>query len=167
MPSVHQRPGCSSPLAGRFGCVGIFRSRKRTRVALVVGVTVAVAGTGTAAAQAAIKPAAPSFSVTPDSFSGHGTVTGNVLRNDHGATAVVQNTSPADGTVTVNADGTFSYTPKAGFKGRDILEASVRRLNIDSPPKKPPKVTPYKPPMSSSPSQTSTEWAKPRACSST
>jgi hypothetical protein len=74
---------------------------------------------GTAAAQAASK--APSFGVTPDSFTGHGTVSGNVLKNDDGATAVVQNTSAANGTVTVNADGTFSYTPKAGFKGTDTF----------------------------------------------
>jgi phytase-like protein/Big-like domain-containing protein len=98
---------------------GIF-SRKRTRIALAVGATVAVASTGTAAAQAAGRPS-PSFRVAADSFSGHGTVTGNVLRNDAGATAVVRNTSPADGTVTVNTDGTFTYTPKAGFKGTDTF----------------------------------------------
>jgi Esterase-like activity of phytase/Bacterial Ig domain len=98
---------------------GIF-SRKRTRIAIAVGATVAVASTGTAAAQAAGRPS-PSFSVAADSFSGHGTVTGNVLRNDAGATAVVRSTSPADGTVTVNADGTFTYTPKAGFKGTDTF----------------------------------------------
>ena len=86
----------------------------------MVGATIAVASTGTVAAQAAAQPS-DHFGVAADSFSGHGTVTGNVLRNDHGATAVVQNTSPADGTVTVNADGTVSYTPKAGFKGRDTF----------------------------------------------
>src|SRR5262249_26527284 len=61
------------------------------------------------------------FGVAPDSFSGHGTVTGNVLRNDFGATAVVRHTSPANGTVTVNADGTFTYTPSAGFTGTDTF----------------------------------------------
>ena len=101
---------------------GIF-SRKRTRVALAVGATVAVASTGTAAAQAASRPAASShnFKVAADSFSGHGTVTGNVLRNDPGATAAVRSTSPAHGTVTVNADGTFTYTPQAGFTGTDTF----------------------------------------------
>jgi Esterase-like activity of phytase/Bacterial Ig domain len=96
-----------------------FFSRKSTRAALVVGAAVAVASTGTAVAQAAGQP--HGFGVTPDSFSGHGTVTGNVLPNDHGATAVVRNTSPANGTVTVNADGTFTYTPKAGFTGTDTF----------------------------------------------
>ena len=89
----------------------------------MVGATIAVASTGTAAAQAAGRPSAPShdFGAAADSFSGHGTVTGNVLRNDFGATAVVRHTSPANGTVTVNADGTFTYTPKAGFKGTDTF----------------------------------------------
>jgi Esterase-like activity of phytase/Bacterial Ig domain len=96
-----------------------FFSRKSTRAALVVGAAIAVASTGTAVAQAAGQP--HGFGVTPDSFSGHGTVTGNVLPNDHGATAVVRNTSPANGTVTVNADGTFTYTPKAGFTGTDTF----------------------------------------------
>ena len=85
----------------------------------MVGAAIAVASTGTVVAQAAGQPYG--FGVTPDSFSGHGTVTGNVLPNDHGATAVVRNTSPANGTVTVNADGTFTYTPKAGFTGTDTF----------------------------------------------
>jgi hypothetical protein len=105
-----------------------FRSRKRTRVTFAVGAAVALVGTGTAAAQAAGQPAAaasPGFTVGGDSFSGHGTVTGNVLGNDNGATAVVRHTSPSDGTVTVNADGTFTYTPKAGFKGTDTFTYSA------------------------------------------
>ena len=43
-----------------------------------------------------------------------GTVTGNVLANDHGATAVVRNgglDNPAAGSLTVNADGSYSFTP--------------------------------------------------------
>ena len=98
-------------------------SRKRTRIAIAIGATVAVAGTGTAAAQAAGWLSAPShdFGAVADSFSGHGRVTGNVLRNDFGATAVVRHTDPSDGTVTVNADGTFTYTPNSGFKGTDTF----------------------------------------------
>jgi hypothetical protein len=96
-----------------------FFSRKSTRAALVVGATIAVASTGTAA-QAAGQPS-HGFGVTADSFSGHGPVTGSVLRNDPGATAVVRNTNPANGTVTVNTDGSFTYTPKAGFTGTDTF----------------------------------------------
>jgi hypothetical protein len=92
-------------------------------VAVAAGAVVALAGTGTAAAQAASQPpAAPAgFKVAADSFSGKGTVAGNVLRNDAGATAVVRHTSPANGTVSVNADGSFTYTPKAGFTGTDTF----------------------------------------------
>jgi hypothetical protein len=98
-------------------------SRKRLRIAIAIGATVAVVGTGTAAAQSAGWLSAPShdFRAVADSFSGHGKVTGNVLHNDSGATAVVRHTDPSDGTATVNADGTFTYTPKAGFKGTDTF----------------------------------------------
>ena len=98
-------------------------SRRRTRIAVAIGAAVAVVGAGTAAAQAAGWLSAPThdFGAAADSFSGHGKVTGNVLRNDSGATAVVRHTDPSDGTVTVNADGTFAYTPKSGFKGTDTF----------------------------------------------
>jgi hypothetical protein len=59
--------------------------------------------------------------VAADAFSGRGQVTGDVLRNDFGATAVVRNTSPSNGTVTVSTDGTVTYTPKAGFTGTDTF----------------------------------------------
>lgn len=98
-------------------------SRKSTRIALAIGATVAVVGAGTVAAQAGGWLSAPShdFGAVADSFSGHGTVTGRVLRNDHGATAVVRHTDPSNGKVTVEADGSFSYTPKSGFVGTDTF----------------------------------------------
>lgn len=98
-------------------------SRKRTRISLAIGATVAVVGAGTVAAQAGGWLWAPShdFRAVSDTFSGRGTVTGDVLRNDHNATAVVRHTAPANGQVTVDADGTFSYTPKSGFTGTDTF----------------------------------------------
>ncbi|NJP46121.1 esterase-like activity of phytase family protein [Actinacidiphila epipremni] len=98
-------------------------SRKSARIAVAIGAAVAVAGAGTAVAQANGWLSAPThdFRANADSFSGHGTVSGNVLRNDSGATAVVRHTDPANGTVTVNADGTFSYRAKPGFKGTDTF----------------------------------------------
>jgi hypothetical protein len=90
-------------------------------------VAVAVAGAGTAFAQGRDwwAPSPHGFRASADAFSGHGQVTGNVLRNDRGATAVVRHTDPANGTVTVAADGSFTYTPKAGFKGTDTFTYSA------------------------------------------
>ncbi|MBV2356954.1 esterase-like activity of phytase family protein [Streptomyces sp. J2-1] len=98
-------------------------SRKRTRVALAIGATVAVVGAGTVVAQAGGWNSAPDhdFEAVADSYAGHGTVTGNVLRNDAGASAVVRSTGAAHGKVTVDADGAFSYTPKPGFRGTDTF----------------------------------------------
>ncbi|MEC3995854.1 esterase-like activity of phytase family protein [Actinacidiphila sp. DG2A-62] len=98
-------------------------SRTRVRAAVAIAVTVAVAGAGTAAAQAHGWLSAPShdFRASADSFSGHGTVTGDVLRNDSGATAVVRHTAPAHGTATIDPDGTFTYTPNPGFTGTDTF----------------------------------------------
>ncbi|WP_335981050.1 esterase-like activity of phytase family protein [Streptomyces sp. CA2R106] len=98
-------------------------SRRRARVAVALAATAAVVGAGTLTAQAHGWLSAPShdFDATADTFSGHGAVTGNVLRNDSGATAVVRHTDPSHGTATVNADGSFTYTPKAGFTGTDTF----------------------------------------------
>ena len=56
-------------------------------------------------------------------------ITGNVLANDTDAdgdalTAAVA-TGPATGTVTVNADGSFAYTPNANFNGSDSFTYTV------------------------------------------
>jgi uncharacterized protein YndB with AHSA1/START domain len=98
-------------------------SRKHTRIAVAIAATFAVVGAGTVTAQAHGWLSAPShdFGAKADVFDGHGTVNGDVLRNDPGATAVVRHTAPSHGTATVDADGTFSYTPQAGFKGTDTF----------------------------------------------
>ena len=55
--------------------------------------------------------------------------TGNVLVNDFdpdGDTiTVTSNTQPTNGSVTVNPDGTFTYTPEPGFVGEDSFEYTV------------------------------------------
>jgi hypothetical protein len=98
-------------------------SRKSTRVTIAIGAAVAVTGAGTLGAQAGGWLSAPShdFAAVADSFSGHGTVSGNVLHNDHGATAVARHTNPTNGTVALNADGTFTYAPNPGFTGTDTF----------------------------------------------
>src|SRR5262249_4316751 len=50
---------------------------------------------------------------------------GSVLFNDFGATAVVSNTAPAHGTLKIDNDGTFTYTPNPGFKGTDTFSYSA------------------------------------------
>ncbi|HEX4346737.1 MAG TPA: ExeM/NucH family extracellular endonuclease, partial [Vicinamibacterales bacterium] len=64
---------------------------------------------------------------TADSFSteaGH-TLTVNgagVLANDTGgALTIFSHTTPANGTLAMNADGSFTYTPNAGFTGLDTF----------------------------------------------
>jgi len=56
-------------------------------------------------------------------------VNGNVLVNDFdpdGDTITVTgNTQPTNGSVTVNPDGTFTYTPESGFVGEDSFEYTV------------------------------------------
>ena len=57
------------------------------------------------------------------------TFTGNVLVNDTDPDgdelSVLTNTQPANGKVTMNPDGTFTYTPNAGFIGEDSFSYTV------------------------------------------
>ena len=88
----------------------------------VAAAAVVLASTAVVAAQAQGWFPGPShdFSVRDDSFNTRAQpVTGDVLRNDNGATAAVRHTNPANGSLTLNADGTFTYTPNAGFVGTD------------------------------------------------
>ena len=54
---------------------------------------------------------------------------GNVLVNDSDpdgdAITVVSNTDASNGTVVVNADGSYVYTPDAGFSGADSFEYTI------------------------------------------
>lgn len=56
-------------------------------------------------------------------------VTGNVLENDYdidGDTLTITDfTTPANGTVVYNGDGTFTYTPNANFSGADSFQYTV------------------------------------------
>lgn len=60
-----------------------------------------------------------------------GTATGNLLANDkdpEGTALVINSTpvvQPAHGTVTINPDGTFTYTPMAGYTGPDQFTYEV------------------------------------------
>ncbi|MCT8338426.1 Ig-like domain-containing protein, partial [Flavobacteriaceae bacterium TK19130] len=56
-------------------------------------------------------------------------VSGNVLPNDYDPDgdpiAVTGNTDPSNGTVTVNPDGSYTYTPNPGFVGEDTFEYTI------------------------------------------
>ncbi|MWW26920.1 Ig-like domain-containing protein, partial [Algibacter lectus] len=56
-------------------------------------------------------------------------VTGNVLTNDEDFEgdnqSVTANTQPANGSVVVNPDGTYTYTPNPDFTGEDTFEYTI------------------------------------------
>jgi hypothetical protein len=60
---------------------------------------------------------AGSLTVAEDSGANAGTVTGSDIDGD--ALTYAKASDPVNGTVTVNTDGTFSYTPNADFNGSD------------------------------------------------
>ncbi|HEX8294296.1 MAG TPA: Ig-like domain-containing protein [Pyrinomonadaceae bacterium] len=77
--------------------------------------------------------------VTPSGFpavSASGSAFDNDSQpNNTGGTDVsqyVSNTSPSNGTVTFNSDGTFSYLPNVGFVGSDSFTYTVRNSNANS-----------------------------------
>lgn len=63
-------------------------------------------------------------------------VTGNLAGNDtpspDGGNVWSKTTDPANGTVVVNPDGTFTYTPKPGFTGTDSFTYTVTDANGDA-----------------------------------
>jgi hypothetical protein len=64
---------------------------------------------------------------------------GSVLDNDTGTPAtIVSHTNPANGTLTFNQDGSFSYVPAAGFTGVDTftytVNDAVKLYNTNLPP---------------------------------
>ena len=66
--------------------------------------------------------------------------TGTVLTGDHDTDSadpvtVTSNTSPAHGSVTMNSNGTFTYTPNAGFSGNDTFQYTITDSNDPSNPK--------------------------------
>ncbi|PKA83674.1 putative repeat protein (TIGR01451 family)/gliding motility-associated-like protein [Ulvibacter sp. MAR_2010_11] len=56
-------------------------------------------------------------------------VDGNVLPNDYDPDGdpivVTANTNPANGSVVVNPDGSYTYTPNPGFVGQDIFQYTI------------------------------------------
>ncbi len=54
----------------------------------------------------------------------------NVLTNDNGSgITVTGNTSPANGTLVIQSDGSFTYTPNSNFSGQDTFEYTITDSN--------------------------------------
>jgi CshA-type fibril repeat protein len=79
--------------------------------------------TVTATVRLTVLPTATTDAVTATAGS---TTTGNVLANDLGTGLTVTGSSaPAHGSATVRPDGSYSYTPAAGFSGTDSFTYTV------------------------------------------
>ncbi|MND62316.1 Peptidase S24-like protein [compost metagenome] len=71
---------------------------------------------------------APIVTVDPVSTDENKPVTGKVTAKDADGDAPTaeKGTDPTNGTVVVNPDGTYTYTPKPGFNGKDSFEIVVK-----------------------------------------
>lgn len=99
----------------------LFRARRRAAVIGGSAAVLVLASVGTAWADPFgwwVSQSHP-FAVKADTAAAKpqaGTVSGNVLANDHGATAVVRSTgldTPSAGSLAVHADGSYTFTPAA------------------------------------------------------
>jgi hypothetical protein len=89
-------------------------------------VTDAAGRTATATVTITVKPVAVDDQVTTPSDTTVSTTAPGLLGNDLGTgLRVTDHGTPAHGTVTVAADGTWSYTPDAGTSGTDSFEYQV------------------------------------------
>lgn len=68
---------------------------------------------------------------TPEGVTLTGTLSGSDVDGDP-LTFSAGSTSPAHGSVTVNENGTFTYTPNAGFVGFDLFTFKVNDGTVDS-----------------------------------
>lgn len=99
--------------------------RQQTTIAAAIAAAFTFGGVAVAGTVAGQDNAARGFVARDDLYIGQGTLSGSVLDNDLGATAVVSNTAPAHGTLKINADGSFTYTPAAGYTGVDTFTYTV------------------------------------------
>jgi VCBS repeat-containing protein len=72
-------------------------------------------------------PSAPAATV-----SGGSLLNGDSDQDPSATLSVTSNTTPANGTVTVNPDGTFTYVPDAGFSGTDSFQYTIAGSNDPS-----------------------------------
>jgi hypothetical protein len=116
------------------------RTRKRAVLALlgVAAVTATSVGAASGYGPHWRSDKSHDFTVKTDQFRAHGSLKGSVLSNDEGATAVVRHSDPAHGSLALDADGGFTYTPTAGFTGTDTFTYTatdaVQLFKTDLPP---------------------------------
>jgi hypothetical protein len=102
--------------------------KNRLGIAITAATTLTLLVGGVAQADA---PCGPSLQARADHYratEGHAlSVRGDgVLGNDKGSpVTLVAHTAPAHGSLTLNQDGSFSYTPAAGFTGTDSFTYTV------------------------------------------
>jgi hypothetical protein len=113
---------------------------RTTKALAALGATAIIASLGVGSAQAA---PAGSLKVVADSYlmtQGKSLKTkDSVFANDLGKpTAIVSHTDPANGSLSLNPDGTFTYVPKPGFTGVDTFtytaSDAVTLYKTDLPP---------------------------------
>jgi Esterase-like activity of phytase/Bacterial Ig domain len=100
-------------------------NRLNTTVIATAALTLATVGGGTAEAAHTHGRA---LTANDDAYTvraGH-TLGGALLRNDRGdRVTLTTHTSPAHGSLSLNPDGTFAYTPAPGFTGTDAFTYTV------------------------------------------
>jgi FtsP/CotA-like multicopper oxidase with cupredoxin domain len=86
-----------------------------------------VASAGAAAGTVGALPAAATPTVVDDNFQVplNTTINGNVKLNDIAVGAVATTSTPANGALVFNADGTFTYTPASGYIGTQTFTYNV------------------------------------------
>ena len=78
-----------------------------------------------------VEPAAgsPSYSTAANTALNVGSGIGAVAHSDGSGLTVTGHTSPSHGVVTINADGSFLYTPNSGYSGPDSFNYTVTELH--------------------------------------
>jgi hypothetical protein len=113
----------NKPLGGMLGYVLLNHAAAATTSTTVGGVAVVSPVPGAPGnLPAAITPTANADTIAVPFNTA---TSGDVTTNDFGVTSVALVTGPSSGTLTLDADGTFTYTPNTGFSGADSFTYSA------------------------------------------
>jgi hypothetical protein len=105
------------------------RLNATTAITAAATLTLALTGGGTAEAAEAAHAHGHALTARDDAYgtrAGHTLDAAGLFRNDNGdRITLTSHTSPAHGSLSLNADGSFRYTPAAGFTGTDTFDYTV------------------------------------------